>query len=171
MQLFLNARHWQIAVMQAIPILCVFFLRGVLSPLQTGFMWALLIAVMVAWLYSIGSNANERVPEALKMNPRVMQVTTPASVCIFVIVLIIMYKSSQAQVPPPPWLIYVLFVGLGAFFYTLWFAARQFVTAEKGAETFYIEYAFPMLGFWFGFVGAWFLQPRVNRMLGDSHAA
>ena len=79
-----------------------------------------------------------------------------------------MYRSSELQAPPPGWLIYLLFTGLGSFFYTLWFAASQLVAAEKQAEPFYIEYAFPMLGFWFGVVGVWFLQPRVNRVLGSS---
>ncbi|MEM7294512.1 MAG: hypothetical protein AAF420_14120, partial [Pseudomonadota bacterium] len=79
MQHFLNARHWQIAGMQIIPIVCIFTLRGVLSPLQIGFMWALLIGVIVCWLYAIGSRANARVPEDQKLNERLLQVSTPST--------------------------------------------------------------------------------------------
>ena len=142
MRLFLIAKHWQIAIMQIIPILCIFFLGGVLSPLQIGFMWVLLIAVSVIWLYSIGLAANHLLEASLQKNELVFCITAIASVFVFITVLLIMYRSIQLSTQPPGWLIYVLFIGLGSFFYTLWYAASQFIAAEKNAETFYFLIVF-----------------------------
>ena len=166
MQLFLNAKHWQIAAMQLIPILCIFFFRDTFSPLQLGIMWILLISVSVFWLYSVGSAANRQLDVSLQKNEMIFFVTALASIFIVIVVLFIMHRSFQLQTRPPGWLVHLLFAGLGCFGYTIWFAASQFVAAEKKGETFYIEYAFPMLGLWFGFAGAWFLQPRINQVLG-----
>ena len=168
MHLFVKARHWQIATMQIIPLICIFVLGDIFSPWQLGFMWVLLIGITVVWLYSIGTVANRSVDQTLQKNPMLFSFSALATVLVFILVLVMMYRASELQLPPPGWLIYVLFTGLGSFFYTLWFAASQLVAAEKQAEPFYIEYAFPMLGFWFGVVGVWFLQPRVNRVLGSS---
>ena len=166
MPLFLNARHWQIFTLQMIPIVCIFLLGDMFSPWQLGFMWVLLVCISIAWLYSIGTAANQQLDASLQKNQLVFAATSLACVLLFITVLLLMFRASQTQTPPPSWLVHVLFVGLANFFYTLWFAACQLVSAEKKAQAFYIEYAFPMLGFWFGFVGAWFLQPRVNRLLG-----
>ena len=167
MRYLLTASHWQIALMQLIPILCIFFLDGILTPLQIGFMWILLVVASVVWLLAIGLAANRLLGETLRKNETVLRITAIACPILFTVVMVIMFQATQSSVPPPRWLIYVLFSGLGCFFYTLWFAASQFVAAENKSETFYIEYAFPMIGFWFGFVGAWFLQPRVNKVLGS----
>jgi len=166
MRLFLIAKHWQIAIMQIIPIICVFLLDDFLLPLQVVFMWILLFAVTVLWLYSIGVAANLLLETSLQKSELVFLIATLASLFIFITVLLVMYRSFQFSLPPPRWLFYLLFTGLASFYYTLWYAASQFVAAEKKAEAIYIEFAFPMLGFWFGIVGVWFLQPRVNRVLG-----
>jgi hypothetical protein len=68
---------------------------------------------------------------------------------------------------PPSWLIFVLFTALGSFGYKLWFTASHFIAAEKKAESYYVEYAFPIPGLWFGFVGAWLLQPQINRVFDN----
>ena len=168
MQFLVNARHWQIFIMLLIPIACIFIIGEIFTQLQIGFMWLLLITVELAWLYAIGSKANERVEADLQRNQQLFLLAPFLCVMLFATVLAVMYRSSEIQQPPPPWLIYLVFAGLGTFFYTLWYAASQLVTAEKQAKTFYIEYAFVMLGLWFGIVGAWFIQPRVNRTLSDA---
>jgi hypothetical protein len=165
---FLTAKHWQIATLQIIPIICIFVLRDLLSPTQIAFMWILLFAVTVMWLYSIGAAANFLLPASLQKSELIFRIGALVSLFIFITVLLIMYRSFQMNSPPPGWLNYLLLPGLFSFYYTLWFTASQFVAAEKKAEASYLEYAFPMLGFWFGIVGVWFLQPRVNRVLGKN---
>ncbi|MEM7208207.1 MAG: hypothetical protein AAF434_10305 [Pseudomonadota bacterium] len=167
MQVLLRAKHWQIFLLLSIPLLCIFGLRSILSPLHYGFMWLLLFAVELAWLFAIGSASNARVPENLRRNQQLFLLAPFVCIMLLGVVLAMLYSAFQTQQPPPPWLIYLVFAALAAFFYTLWFAASQFATAEKQDSAFYIEYAFPMLGLWFGVVGAWFLQPRVNRLLGE----
>ena len=166
MRLFLIAKHWQIATMQLIPIACIFLVGQSLSPVQVSFMWLLLVSVSVIWLYSIGAAANLALEPALQRNVMMFRIATFASLFIFVMVLPIMYRLSQTDSALPGWLEALIFVGLANFYYMLWYAASQFVAAEKKAQTSYFEYALPMLGFWFGIVGVWFLQPRVNRVLG-----
>ena len=95
------------------------------------------------------------------------RIATFSSLFIFAMVLPIMYRLSQTDSAHPAWLVYLLFAGLATFYYMLWYTSSQFVAAEKKAEASYSEYALPMLGFWFSIVGVWFLQPRVNRVLGS----
>ena len=168
MHFLLKASHWQIAFMQLIPLACIFLLKDFLEPLHRRFMWIILISVAVAWLYTVGSAANEKVADDNRLSVGLHLFSAFATPVIFTVVLLLMYRASVDQTLPPSWLIYLLFSGLACFFFMLWFTARQFVSAEKGEKAYYIEYAFPILGFWFGFVGAWFLQPRVNRVLGES---
>ena len=167
MRLFLIARHWQIAILQLVPIACIFLVGKYLSPVQVSFMWFLLVSVSVIWLYSIGAAANLALEPALQKKVTIFRIAAFASLFIFVMVLPIMYQLSQTNSTHPAWLVYLLFAGLTSFYYMLWYASSQFVAAEKKAEPNYFEYALPMLGFWFSIVGVWFLQPRVNRLLGS----
>ena len=153
--------------MQLIPIACIFWVGKFLSPVQVSFMWLLLVSVSVIWIYSIGAAANLALEPALQRNVMKFRIATCASLFILVMVLPIMYRLSQTDSAPQGWLVLLLFAGMASFYYMLWYAASQFVAAEKKAEASYSEFALPMLGFWFSIVGVWFLQPRVNRVLGS----
>ncbi|MEM7562921.1 MAG: hypothetical protein AAF353_07695 [Pseudomonadota bacterium] len=123
MRLFLIAKHWQIATLQIIPMICVFLLRDILSPLQVGFMWILLIFVTLMWLYSIGVAANLSLEASLQKSELVFRIATFTSLFIFITVLMIIYRSSEMNLAPPGWLNYLLLTGLISFYYTLWYAA------------------------------------------------
>jgi len=171
MSIFLNAKHWQIFLMLIIPLVCVTVLRSSLTPLQLGFMWMLLLLVICSWLYSIGNAANERLSESLKKNRVIFMIAVAMPLvymALFFILIIIPLNQQVEALQPPGWMIVIHFAALAGFMYALWFAAKQLVTLEKGEPVFYIEYAFVLLGLWFGFIGVWFLQPRVNKLLSDT---
>ena len=170
MPLFLNARNWQLFLMLATPLATFRLFADHLSVLQSGFMLFLFVGAMVGWLYSVGISANDRLPPELQINPRFFKFGLVAPLVYLLAVsavILIPLAQGEADFRPPSWILPLHFAALAGFVYALWFTAKQFVTLQKGSRTSYIEYAFPLLGFWFGVIGVWFLQPRVNRLLGD----
>ena len=54
--------------------------------------------------------------------------------------------------------------------YCIWFAAKQFTTLKKNEETNFFDYYPAFMGFWFGFIGVWFLQPKIKELLGEDRS-
>ncbi len=130
-------------------------------------MYFLLIAL--GWLYSIGITANEKLAENLRMPPiylRIAVVVPFVYIAFFVAAFLIpLYQGKINQ--PPQGLIIMHFVCLFAIVYCIWFSAKQFSTLREKRETSLNDYYPAFLGFWFGFIGVWFLQPKVREVFSQ----
>ena len=174
MPFFLTAKHWQLFLLLAIPLVTFRSFGAGFSVLQQGLMLFLFVAVMAGWLYSVGMAANNKLVSALKMNTVLFKLSLALPVLymsiVFFVVLVPLSQHGQSF-RPPQWTVPVHFLALAGFAYALWFCARQFVSLQKDRRAAYIEFAFPLLGFWFGLLGVWFLQPKINQLLGGSPSA
>lgn len=169
MSIFLNARAWQLFLLMVVPLATFRFFGANLPPAYAGLMLFLFLLVASGWVFSVGLAANEKVDPLLRMQTYVLK----TCFAIPLVYLVIFYYFFIIPLGlghlkrPPDWIVPLHFAAIASIFYLLWFAAKQLVTCEQGRETSYFEYWLPLLGFWFGFVGVWFLQPRVKTLLGD----
>jgi hypothetical protein len=55
-------------------------------------------------------------------------------------------------------------------FYALWFTAKQFMSLQRQEALTFIDYSGPFFLLWFFPIGIWFIQPKVNSILGEKNA-
>ena len=52
-------------------------------------------------------------------------------------------------------------------FYALVFTANRLTTLERKQQVSFFDYSGPFFLLWFFPIGIWFIQPRVNKLLGN----
>ncbi len=167
---FLNADAWQLSLLMVTPYLVYKFTQFGHNPVEWGFLVFYFLMVSIGWVHSVGSSANRELPEENQMPLLYFQL---ASLLPFfylpVFVLWFLVPLSQGEIQQPPqWLIFVHFAALIAIVYCLWFTAKQFTTLREKQEASVVEYYPPFMGFWFGFIGAWFLQPQIKALFANT---
>lgn len=189
MDIFLKARHWQLFLLNfAIPFFL--YLAGMMIMIasmiaQDGegayiglrFMpFFILIGVFAAlvqlgWTWAAGINLNKRLPEELRLN------TTFFKVCffypIFYTLFFLLFFLISIFPEPRFSVVFVLLIPFHLFsvfcgFYCYYFVARVIKTNETGRHTSISDYIAEIFMIWFFFIGIWFLQPRINKMISES---
>lgn len=171
MEIFLRIKHWQLFMLMVIPLGTFILLRGALAPAYLGLMLFLFLVVASGWIFSVGLSANEKLDSTLRMQTVIFKISFAVPLLymiVFYYFFVIPLELGHLQ-RPPEWIVPLHFASVAAIFYLLWFASKQFVTCQHNREVFYIEYWSVLLGFWFGFIGVWFLQPKVNRLFDTEH--
>lgn len=178
MNIFLKLKSWQMFLLMIAPMFMpMLILRG-----PEGFRWFGVITliwmlVLVGWFYSVGSNANKRLPEGLRKNTAIYRTGFFVAILYAALMAIIVFPnvalSPQQPFAPPAWLVPLHLGTMFGMFYGLWFTAKQFVTLQKNESVAFLDYSGPFFLFWFAPVGVWFLQPRINELFrqeGHNHA-
>ena len=170
MQIFLLAKHWQLFVLIALPLVSLRFFGGQFSGLQVSIMVALLVSAVCGWWYAVGVTVNEKLDESLRGNILYFKIALIIPVA-YVIFMFSVFSSTGAEGEEvqraPQWVGYLYMVAMVSLYYALWFVARQFVSLEKNERAVYSEYAISMLGFLIVLLGVWFIQPKVNALLAE----
>ena len=164
LEYFLRAAPWALCLMMVVPY-AVYKLTGFgRTPLEWGFLVIYFLAVVIGWIYSVGSTANDRLPPEHRLNPLPFRVAASFPfVALVVFVVAVLLPLVRGQIThPPSWVIFVHFGAIFSLAYCYWFAARQFITLRRGTEITFIDYYPAFMGFWFCFIGVWFLQPKVQ---------
>ena len=166
---FLGAQPWQLCLMMIAPYAIYKFSGFGHVPFDWGVLAFYFLAVVLGWIYSIGSTANEKLNPEFQMNALVFKTALILPfICLFVFLWGILFPLSRGEIQVlPSWGIYVHFTGIISFAYSVWFSAKQFTTLKLKQEISFIDYYGPFMGLWFGFIGVWFLQPQVQQLLGE----
>ena len=188
MRIFLKLKHWQLFVLmfvipcglQIVNICFMIFERSmyffsILFPLTM----LIYISAFFGWLYSIGINLHKKLPETVPMKSGRFK----AFLCIPVIyiTLIILTLCMVLINHPNAWqpdsttapLIFFTILPIHLFsifciFYCLYFVAKSLKAVEVQKPVTFSDYAGEFFLLWFFFIGVWFIQPRINKILGDT---
>ena len=173
MKIFLKMKSSQLFILLTVPML-LFQLSMVVSQ---SFKWirflnAVGILVLIGWLFAIGYTSNKRLPAQLKKSPLLFQLGfTFAAVYMITFFGFIMpdWPPANPVVQFPFWIIPLHFTAMAAMFYGLWFTSKQFETLRQGRELKFIDFSGPFFLFCFFPIGVWFIQPRINDLLGKNN--
>lgn len=144
-------------------------------PSPTGIRWEVLLAnellwavgetVFLLWLWSIGSFLCSVVPPDLRPTESFFRFA-------IIFPLVFTFAGLAFIFSKNPWPIAVtVSAGILTFICLLYdfnFVARTLYLAEQGEPPMMGEISWTVLQFWFFLVGAWFIQPRVNRLYNKS---
>lgn len=165
---FIKADAWQLCLMMVAPYGIYKLTDFGHSPTSRGVLMIYFLLVALGWIYSIGISSNNKLDTHLQINPVVFRTALILPfICLLVFIFLILIPLYRGEILyPPRWGIYINFAGIISFVYSIWYAAKQFSTLRLNRETVFIDYYAAFMALWFGFVGVWFLQPRVRRLLG-----
>ncbi|MCT4624768.1 MAG: hypothetical protein N4A46_14195 [Schleiferiaceae bacterium] len=191
---FLKAKHWQLFIpLIIIPILGIVYLifqmlefaempypaqpdaNDVNSFLSTLMIFVLLPVITLAgWMWSVGVGLNDQLHWKLQKNTTLFKicVVLPAIAALisafgFVNAIYDPYESPQLL----SFLVVLNLISSLAMFYSFYFMGRIIKTAEHQADVAFRDYLAEIFMIWFYFIGIWFLQPKVNRIIQKDYSA
>jgi hypothetical protein len=189
MNIFLKAKHWQLfllnfaipfvlylitlAIMIGIAIrhqshdpyialrfLPVFIILGLISAI-----------VQYGWTWAAGIILNNRLPEELKLNTVFFKICFFYPIVYLPLLGLFIYTQLHAGIETfsftflliIPFHLFTIFCS----FYCMYFVARVIKTTEYQRYTTVSDYIAEFFMIWFYFVGIWFLQPKINKMIDE----
>lgn len=171
MRLFLTLKHWQLFILIMIPMLMPQFMI-----MDSGdFKWfgaitALWGIIIFGWIYSVGNEANKRLPNQFKKNDLIFKIGFLIALVYMALMAFLIFPNleiSESPGPYPTWAIPLHIASMFGIFYGLWFTSKQFTTLQRGESVKFIDFSGPFFLFWFAPIGVWFLQPRINQVFND----
>ncbi len=174
-QLFLRAKHWQIfSLLLGTYVLSVIATMRLSPKLQSGIEHnpvglILLIAAGIApyvfstfgWLWAAGLLFNANLKPDLRLRTGFFRFAIVYVIFGLVFGLPIFWASSEIQ---QRWLLLPQFFGFICIVYILNFAAKAFVTLNRGRRSLLWNYGGDMIQFLALPLFVWQIQPRVNRL-------
>ena len=174
MRIFLTLKAWQLFLLLIVPMFApMFIVPAMKSMLPFSIISLAWIFVLVGWLVSVGIASNKRLPKELAKSTVLYKFGFGFAVCYASFMfLVLMPQSIQAQPNSfPGWAVPAHLFSMFGMFYGLWFTAKQFTTLQRLEKVSFLEYSGPFFLFWFCFIGVWFLQPKINEVLGKENIA
>jgi hypothetical protein len=171
MSIYLKAKHWHLFIVLVGSMVLAQGLMfssavshdpvGALSLVLPTFLVSILF---FGWLWSVASACSKVLSPELASSPKPMQAG-------LIYVLIYLFFSGPFFVgsgkPPPGYIIVMHLVAMAAIFYALGFTAKQLTKLERGQNVSFFSYSGPFFLFWFFPIGVWFVQPKINQLLGS----
>ena len=196
--LFLKAKHWQLFTLvfilpiavQGIMMISIF--SDVIDnpnpdpAFMLNYMWAfpiimlLVISVNFGWLWSVAVGLQKKVPQNVTMKVKKFKIFffiplfyLSAIALFFVTMMSTMVNSNPESIPPLLAGMLFIIIPLHLFsmfciFYSLYFVAKTIKTVELQREVTFGEFIGEFLMIWFYFIGIWFLQPKINKMVAEN---
>jgi hypothetical protein len=172
--LFLKAKHWQLfivlmgAMLSAQALMFSSVSKGE-APSAVALVAPTFImgALVFGWLWSVASACYNALPSELASSPTPMKVGLIYS-------LVYLVFSGQFFTNPdgglPGYIVIMHLLAMAAIFYSLGFTSKQLTKLEQGKNVSFYNYSGPFFLFWFFPIGIWFIQPKVNELLGHENA-
>lgn len=164
----LHAKHWQLVLLVAIPLITAIFINEVLDyPAKITllvFMYSSIFAwfIMLGWVLSVGLGLLKYIPEELRPNPRWFRVafSMPIIYVAFIMPKLIFQSNLDSFLPI---LIPFHLITMASILYCIFFIGRNIhlVHYKSKLEQFEIVGYFTL--FMFMPLGIWILQPRINK--------
>lgn len=187
MKLFLKLKHWQLFILQfALPV----FLQLMSLPffLIYGFRAFLVVFPLSmilylfghhGWMWSVTNHYYSRLPAGVKMNIKLFRfflIFASVYIMIFSGLVGSFMVSSFSGFPydmpaqDPPVTLFVTMAALMPFhffamfciFYSIYFTAKVYRSAELQREALLSEYIVEFILIWFYYIGVWIIQPKIN---------
>ena len=163
---FVTSSALQLCILMVAPYMIYKFTSFGHNPMEWGLLVLYFLAVILGWMYSVGITANNRLNPELRLPATLFLVSTIlpfVSVTYFIIgVLEPFYQGELEQAPDG--LIYVHFLTFFCIGFNIWFAAKQFTTFRLNRKTSFVDYYLTFMCLRFGFVGVWYIQPKIVRV-------
>ena len=172
MKFFLNAKGWQLFLvlfgsMLAGPVVTSALPDRILGMAVTSLIF---MALYVGWLWSIAAKANQKLNPSLQKSTKWMGLGLAYAAFYLVGALMLLPSTTSPGKGLPGFIIPMHLLAMFAIFYALAFTAKQLVTLERQQKVSFFEYSGPFFLLWFFPIGVWFIQPRVNQLLGNDDA-
>ncbi len=177
MQIFVKAKHWQLFV-----VLCglmytpSLFIFDSPIPFLYDALTVIFMLVFFCWLYAIAIECNKRTSVELQKSPTYMLISL-IYVATYAIVFSILLSLAQDSTQPlnialliPLIIIPFHFLAAVCIFYSFGFTAKRLVTLQRGKSVDFYDYIGTFFMFWFFPLGIWFIQPKVNSLLGNENS-
>ncbi|MBC8110310.1 MAG: hypothetical protein H7Y04_04545 [Verrucomicrobia bacterium] len=178
----LRFKHWQLfGLLFVVPM--IFQSLAMLSILETGkptimlvvfpIMMLLYVGILFGWLYELGTNLYEKLPETVNMNLGKFKTCIFIPVAYILLILIFLLGMAfQISVDPNP-LVFILLIPIHVFsmfciFYCLYFNAKALKAVEWQKNVNFSDYSGEFFLLWFFPFGIWILQPRINKLFDDN---
>jgi hypothetical protein len=148
-----------------------FVISGLPNPLVGIAVASLIFMVLyVGWLWAIATTANQKLEQSLKQSTKWMGLGLVYAAVYLLGGLLLFPSAPGAGQGLPGFIIPMHLLAMFAMFYALVFTAKRLVTLERKQQVSFFEYSGPFFLLWFFPIGVWFIQPRVNKLLGNNDA-
>jgi hypothetical protein len=191
---FLKAKHWQLFVLVVgVPIALQIVFMGVIfssvfnhrepdPAIFLGYMkWVpilmiLLSSILFGWQWSVAIGLQSKVPANVKMKvgkfkvfffiPIIYLILISISVGVFLNKIFNGYEPDMTVFLPVMMIVFPLhLLSIFGMIYTLYFVAKTFKTVELQREVEFSDFVGEFFLIWFYFIGVWFVQPKINKMV------
>ncbi len=174
MTIYLKAKHWQLFIVlvgsmflaQSLMV-CSFMSGGAPNAITLLFPTLLIGILFFGWLWAIASACSKALPPELASSTKPMQAGLIYALIYLVLSGVFFFGAGKQ---PPGYVIVMHLMAMAAIFYALGFTAKQLAKLEQGQNVSFFSYSGPFFLFWFFPVGIWFIQPKVNQLLGAQNA-
>ncbi|MBX2868659.1 MAG: hypothetical protein KTR18_08290 [Acidiferrobacterales bacterium] len=128
------------------------------------------MAILISWLFSIGFESNRKVSQQFQKKPTLLIASALIPISYAVFLFLTVFSNAEFGKPPKisGFIIPIHILSMFCMFYLLWFASKQLVTLQKKDRVKFIEHSGPFFLLWFFPIGVWFVQPVVNKELGEN---
>lgn len=174
MEIYLKAKHWQlfIALVGIMILGQVFMVNSIRSgqvPSALSFVVPMVLIGIVyfGWLWAISAACHRALPPELASSPRPMQI---GLIYAFLYIILSGTFVFGPGMKPPAYIFIPHFLAMAAIFYSLGFTAKQLTKLQQNEDVSFFSYSGPFFLFWFFPIGVWFIQPKVNQLLGTKNA-
>ena len=175
MSIYLRAKHWQLFIVLvgsmflAQTIMFSTFLSGNSSSILALLVLPMLLMgiVFFGWLWSISAACYKALPPKLASSPKPMQIGLIYALVYLVLSGTFFFGPGNQL---PSYVVVMHLLAMAAIFYSLGFTAKQLTKLEQHQNVSFFSYSGPFFLFWFFPIGVWFIQPKVNQLLGQKNA-
>ena len=174
MSIYLRAKHWQlfIALVGSMFFAQAMMANSVMSgdspnPLVMAIPAFFMAVVFFGWLWSVASACSKVLPPELASSTKPMLFGLVYAL-VYLLISSSFFFGSNGQLPG--YIIVMHLLAMASIFYALGFTAKQLAKLEQGINVSFFSYSGPFFLFWFFPIGIWFIQPKVNQLLGGSNA-
>jgi len=174
MSIYLKAKHWQIFIVlvgsmfvgQALMVSSIIN-GGTPSPVAMLLPTLLVGVLFYGWIWSISVACYKALPNELATSPRLMQIGLIYAL-VYIVIAVLFFFGPEKKFPVYGAFMHLL--AMAAIFYSLGFTAKQLTKLEQNKDVTFFTYSGPFFLLWFFPIGVWFIQPKVNQLLGNKNA-
>jgi hypothetical protein len=165
---FLTAKAWQVFLI----LIGSMFFGAFVQPVPANFKLFMLgtlvfMLVWMAWMWTIARASNDKLEPSLRKSQIPMTIGLGFAV-LYLMLTPWLWPDLRTGDKGIPALMVPMHLGsMVGIFYALLFTANRLTTLERKQRVSFFDYAGPFFLFWFFPLGIWFIQPRVNRLLGN----
>ncbi len=153
--------------MLMLPTTLCFLFRVPFQPLVVANIGLFMLVVLCAWMYSVGTWCNARLPEARQSGILVFALTLVMPL-LYVLMYILLYlpqlQSGGPPEKPPLWLLPMHMLSMLSIFYAFWYTARKYKSLAENEDADFMIFSSTFFWLFIFPLGVWIIQPEVNRL-------